>query len=149
MSNRTIPHSTDVLLIEGNPVDILITTMAFDEGGFDFRLRVAEDGEQALDFLHQNCDSIDAGASCPDLILLDLNLPKKSGNEVLGEIRENPSTSPIPVIILAASAEEKDVTERYSQCYVTKPVGVGNFQKAIQCTGEFRIEIPALPRNSN
>ena len=147
MSNRTIPHSTDVLLVEGNPMDILMTTRAFDEGSFDFRLRVAEDGEQALDFLHQNCDSVDAGAVCPDLILLNLNLPKKSGDEVLVEIRENPSTSLIPVIILTASAEAKDAVECYSQsanCHITKPVDVDNFQKAIQCTGEFRIETPAL-----
>jgi len=86
---------------------------------------VTEDGEEALDFLRKDCNSTDTNSPCPDLVLLDLNLPKRNGKEVLAEIREDPHTRFIPVIILTASSEEKDIVECYSgsaNCYITKPL---------------------------
>jgi two-component system, chemotaxis family, response regulator Rcp1 len=141
-----------VLLVEDNPLDIMMTRKALEEGDFRFKLHVAEDGEQALDFLYQNCNSTNGNTSCPDLILLDLNLPKRTGKEVLAEIRQHPNTRFIPVIILTTSAEEKDIVECYSQsanCYVTKPLNVDNFKEAIQGIGKFWTEVAKLPQKPN
>jgi CheY-like chemotaxis protein len=142
------PRSLDILLVEDNPLDILLTRKALEEGGFGFMLHVTEDGEEAMDFLHDNCNSVDTNKPCPDLILLDLNLPKKNGKEVLAQIRQDPDMLHIPVIILAASGEEKDVLECYSlsaNCFITKPVGVENFKKAIQTIGGFWMAVAKLP----
>jgi chemotaxis family two-component system response regulator Rcp1 len=138
----------DILLVEDNPLDILLTRRALEEGGFGFMLHVTEDGEEAMDFLHHNCNSTDTNRPCPDLILLDLNLPKKSGKEVLTQIRQRPGMSHIPVIIFTTSDEEKDVVECYSlnaNCFITKPVGAENFKKAIQGIGGFWTEVAKLP----
>ncbi|MGO9118681.1 MAG: response regulator [Desulfomonilaceae bacterium] len=147
-----MPSNTDVLLVEDNPIDIMMTKRALEEGGFDIRLHVAEDGEKALAFIHENCISTDPNLFCPGLILLDLNLPKISGKEVLREIRAHPDTLRIPVIILTTSAEEQDIKESYSQlanCYIVKPIGVDNFTNAIKCIGEFWTSIVKLPPSPN
>ena len=149
MNKGTVaPKSLDILLVEDNPLDVLMTRKALEEGGFGFILHVTEDGEEAIDFLHDNCQSTDTNKTCPDLILLDLNLPKKNGKEVLTQIRQHPDMLHIPVIILTTSDEEKDVLECYSlnaNCYITKPVGLENFKKAIQCIGGFWTEVAKLP----
>jgi two-component system, chemotaxis family, response regulator Rcp1 len=149
MNKGTVaPKSLDILLVEDNPLDVLMTRKALEEGGFEFMLHVTEDGEEAIDFLHHNCNSTDANKPCPDLILLDLNLPKKNGKEVLTQIRQHPDMLHIPVIVLTTSDEEKDVLECYSlnaNCYITKPVGLENFKKAIQCIGGFWTEVAKLP----
>jgi two-component system response regulator len=148
----TMPSHTDVLLVEDNPIDIMMTKKALEEGGFDIRLQVVEDGEKALAFIYENCISTDENLFCPDLILLDLNLPKKSGREVLKEIRSNPDTRRIPVIILTTSAEEEDIKESYSQsanCYIVKPIGVDNFTNAVKCIGEFWTQTAKLPQSPN
>jgi two-component system, chemotaxis family, response regulator Rcp1 len=140
--------SADILLVEDNPVDVLVTKTALEESGFDFELHVAEDGEEALDFLYQNCNSTDSNKPCPDLILLDINLPRKNGKEVLAEIKQHPETLHIPVVILTTSNDEKDIHESYSlhaNCYVTKPVDVENFTKAVQCIGKIWMEVAKLP----
>ncbi len=138
----------DVLLVEDNPIDIMMTKRALEESGLDIRLHVVEDGEKASAFIHENCISTDSNLPCPDLILLDLNLPKKTGREVLGEIRGHSGTRRIPVIILTTSAEEKDIQESYSQlanCYIVKPLGVDNFKNAIKSIGEFWTQTAKLP----
>ncbi len=148
----TMPSHTDVLLVEDNPIDVMVTKKALEEGGFDIRLHVAEDGEKALAFIHKNCIPNDSNLFCPHLILLDLNLPKKSGKEVLREIRANPDTRRIPVIILTTSAEEQDIKESYSQlanCYIVKPIGIDNFTNAIRCIGEFWTQTAKLPPSPN
>ena len=140
--------SLDILLVEDNPLDILMTRRALEESGFGFILHVTEDGEEAMDFLHNNCNPIGANKPCPDLILLDLNLPRKNGKEVLTQIRQHPDTLHIPVVILTTSDEEKDVLECYSlsaNCFITKPVGLENFKRAIQCIGGFWTEVAKLP----
>ncbi len=141
-------RSLDILLVEDNPLDILMIKRALEDGGFGFILHVTEDGEEALNFLDQNCNSTDRNTPCPDLILLDLNLPKKNGREVLAQIRQHPDMSHIPVIILTTSDDEKDVVECYSlnaNCFITKPVEFENFRKAIQCLGAFWMEVAKLP----
>jgi len=123
-------------LVEDNPVDVLMTKIALEEGGFGLVLHVAEDGEQAWDFLYRSCNSSDTNMPCPDLILLDINLPRKSGKEVLAQIRQHPGTLHIPVVILTTSDDEEDVRECYSlfaNCYITKPVDIEKFTNAIQC----------------
>ena len=138
----------DVLLVEDNPIDIMMTKKALEEGGFDIRLHVAEDGETASAFICENCISTESNFHCPDLILLDLNLPRKSGREVLREIRAHPSTRRIPVVILTTSAEERDIRESYSEsanCYIIKPVGLDDFKNAIKTIGEFWTQTAKLP----
>jgi len=147
-----IPSNIDVLLVEDNPIDIMMTKNALEEGGFDVRLHVAEDGETASAFISENCISTDSSLHCPDLILLDLNLPKKSGREVLREIRTHESTRSIPVIILTTSAEETDIQESYSQsanCYIIKPIGLDDFKNAIKTIGEFWTQTAKLPPTPN
>ncbi len=141
-----------ILLIEDNPVDVLITRQALEEGGFRFRLHVVEDGQQALDFLHEHFNSTGLDSFCPDLILLDLNLPGISGKEVLADIRDHQNTTLIPVIVLTTSNAEQDIYESYSRranCYITKPVDVDNFKKAIQSMGIFWTEVVQLPKGPN
>jgi len=142
------PKSLDILLVEDNPLDVIMTKKALEEGGFGFMVHVTEDGEEALDFLNQNCNSSDTNAPCPDLILLDLNLPKRNGREVLALIKKQPGMSHIPVIVLTTSGEEKDVLECYSlnaNCFITKPVDPEHFKKAIQCIGGFWTEVAKVP----
>jgi len=147
-----MPSNRDVLLVEDNPIDIMMTKRALEEGGFDIRLHVVEDGEKAMAFICENCNSTGSNLYCPGLILLDLNLPKKSGKEVLREIRAHPETRRIPVIILTTSAEEQDIRDLYSQlpnCYIVKPIGLDNFTNAIKCIGEFWTSIAKLPPSPN
>ncbi len=144
----TSSKSANILLVEDNPVDVLVTKNALEDGGFNFKLHVTEDGEDALDYLCRNCNSRGASSNCPDLILLDINLPKKNGKEVLAEIRDHSSTLHIPVVILTTSNDEKDVRECYSlhaNCYIIKPVSVENFTKAIQTIGGFWTKVAKLP----
>ncbi len=148
----SLPQNAQILLVEDNPVDVLLIKKGFEEAGFNFSLHVSEDGEQAVDFLHRECDSDSVDApetdTCPDLILLDLNLPKKSGKEVLNEIRGHQSTSHIPVIILTTSAAETDILDCYADranCYITKPVDVDSFKRALKSIGEFWTETATLP----
>jgi two-component system, chemotaxis family, response regulator Rcp1 len=144
-----MPSDIDVLLVEDNPIDVMMTKRALEEGGFDIRLHVVEDGEKASAFIHENCISAGLNLHCPDLVLLDLNLPIKSGREVLREIRAHPNTRRIPVIILTTSAEETDIQESYSElanCYIVKPIGVDNFENAIKSIGDFWTQIAKLPQ---
>jgi two-component system, chemotaxis family, response regulator Rcp1 len=149
MTGGIAKHETgNVLLVEDNPVDVLMTRKALEEGGFGLTLHVAEDGEAALDFLRRNCHSADPHMPCPDLILLDINLPKRNGKEVLAHIKQHPRTLQIPVIIMSTSDEENDVWDCYSMhanCYITKPVDAENFTRAVQCIAGFWTNIAKLP----
>jgi len=134
--------------VEDNPIDAFLTRLALEESGFNVRIRVVEDGEKAVDFLYKNCHSTDTDTRCPDLILLDINLPRKNGKEVLAEIKQHPNTLHIPVIMLTSSDDEKDICETYSlhaNCYITKPVEVENFAKAVRRIPGFWTEIAKLP----
>lgn len=135
-----------VLLIEDNPADVGLVEEAFNDGRLLFDLHVAEDGALALQFLHR--EGRFANAPRPDLILLDLNLPKKDGREVLEEIKEDSELRKIPVIVLTTSDDEADVHRAYglhANCYLTKPVEVDEFLNKVRSIEDFWLTLVRLP----
>lgn len=141
-------HAFEILLVEDNPGDVFLTQEAFREGQFEHRLSVAEDGEQALRFLRR--EGSYKNAPRPDLILMDLNLPKKDGREVLAEVKSDPGLKHIPVIVLTMSEADQDVTRAYklhANCYLTKPIEMDNFLKMIRSVEDFWLSIARLPDN--
>ena len=145
MSTKTM-HHIDILLVEDSPADVLITREAFAEFKIVNTLHVAEDGVEAMAFLNQ--DGKYASVPRPDLILLDLNLPRKNGREVLAEVKGDPRLKNIPVVILTTSHSERDVLEAYDQhanCYIVKPVGFENFVEAVKTIHQFWFSVVTLP----
>jgi two-component system, chemotaxis family, response regulator Rcp1 len=139
-------RQVEILLVEDNPADVLITRSAFEEFKITNGLHVVEDGVEALDYLRKQEHYADAQR--PDLILLDLNLPRKNGREVLAEIKADPSLRFIPVVVLTTSKSEKDVLEAYDQhanCYIVKPVGFSNFMGAMKTISNFWFSLVTLP----
>ena len=136
----------DVLLVEDDPGDILMTKEAFEHYKIRNHLHVVTDGEQALQFLHRTGDY--AAAPRPGLILLDLNLPRRSGHEVLAELKEDPELRVIPVVILTTSQAEEDILRSYSlhaNAYVSKPVDFERFIDVIRQIDNFFITVVKLP----
>ncbi|MFC7230854.1 response regulator [Saliphagus sp. GCM10025308] len=134
-----------ILLVEDNPGDVQLTQIAFQDAGFDVSIQVAMDGVEAIEFLE------DEEAPCPDLILLDLNLPRKNGFDVLEEIKSDSELRQLPVIVLTSSASSDDVIlsyEQHANAYLTKPTNPGSFVDLIQSTGEFWIEKARMPSYS-
>jgi chemotaxis family two-component system response regulator Rcp1 len=137
----------DILLVEDNPADVRLTREALREAGLKSRLHVARDGEDALDFLYQR--GAHANAPRPDLILLDFNLPKKSGREVLVEIKGHDRLKLIPVIALTTSSAQEDIDLAYRQhanCFITKPMDLDQFINAIRVIGTFWLGVVTLPK---
>lgn len=135
-----------ILLIEDNPGDVRLTQEALKEGKVTHQLDVVSDGESALSFLYGENGYEDRKR--PDLILLDLNLPRKDGRDVLHEIKSNPSFRHIPVIVLTTSEAEDDVSKCYdlhANCYIVKPVDINRFIEVIQGIENFWFEIVKLP----
>jgi chemotaxis family two-component system response regulator Rcp1 len=140
--------AVEILLVEDNPVDVLITQEALKDARVCNRLSVVEDGEEAMEFMHRKGKY--AGAALPDLILLDLNLPKKDGREVLEEVKEDPRLKHIPIVILTTSEAEEDILKSYRlhcNCFVTKPVDVKQFTAVIKSIEGFWFKIVKLPPN--
>ncbi|MDO8249258.1 MAG: response regulator [Rhodoferax sp.] len=136
----------EILMVEDNPGDVRLTREALKDAKVSNTLRVVEDGAAALDFLYQRGDYADAPR--PDLILLDLNLPKKNGREVLEEIKQDAQLKTIPVVILTTSQAEEDVVRAYSlhaNCYITKPVDFAQFTKIVRTIEDFWLSIVTLP----
>ena len=145
MTVKTMNH-VDILLVEDSPADVLITREAFAEFRLTNTLHVVEDGVEALAFLNQ--DGKYASVPHPDLILLDLNLPRKNGREVLVEIKADPRFKSIPVVILTTSHSEQDVLQAYDQhanCYIVKPVRFDNFVEAMKSIRQFWFSVVTLP----
>ncbi|MET9490831.1 response regulator [Nocardia sp. NPDC006630] len=137
----------DILLVEDDPGDELMTLEAFEHNKIGNTVHVARDGEEALDFLYRR--GAHAQAPRPDLILLDLNLPKYDGHEVLSRIKTDPDLSLIPVVVLTTSAAEEDILRSYklhANAYVTKPVDLDQFVSAIKHIDDFFVQIVQLPR---
>lgn len=135
-----------ILLVEDNPGDVMLTQEAFQDGKLVHQLSVAGDGEEALDFLYQR--GAHAGAPRPDLILLDLNLPKKDGREVLAELKNDADLRHIPVIVLTTSEAEMDVWNAYklhANCYLTKPIQMNDFFRKIRLVEDFWLTVVRLP----
>lgn len=139
-------HPIDILLVEDNPGDARLTVEALKEAKVSNGLYIVEDGIQAMEFLHKEGKYADAPT--PDLILLDLNLPRMSGQEVLAEIKEDPVLHSIPVIVLTTSQAEKDVLSAYdlhANCYVVKPVNFEQFLESIKHMKDFWFSVVKLP----
>ncbi|WP_030543406.1 response regulator [Streptomyces albus] len=139
------PRPIEVLLVEDDPGDVLMTREAFEDK-IGNTLHVVQDGEEALDFLYQR--GAHAGAPRPDLILLDLNLPKYDGRQVLEQIKSDSELSTIPVVVLTTSAAEEDILRSYklhANAYVTKPVDLDAFISAIRQIDEFFLTVVRLP----
>jgi len=136
-----------VLLVEDSPGDVRLTREAFKDAKVYITLHVASDGEKAMAFLKREGEY--ANAPRPDLILLDLNLPKKDGREVLDEIKGSPTLKSIPVVILTTSSSETDILRSYqlhANCYITKPVGLDGFLKVVKSIDSFWLSVVKLPR---
>lgn len=136
----------DILLVEDSPTDILITQEAFEQARLINQLHVVEDGVAALAFLRRQEPYTHVPR--PDLILLDLNLPKKSGREVLAELKSDPDLKFIPVVVLTTSQAEEDVLKSYdlhANCYVTKPVDFSKFIEVVHSIEHFWFNIVTLP----
>ncbi|MCS4433191.1 response regulator [Aquiflexum gelatinilyticum] len=135
-----------ILLVEDNEGDIFMIREAFEDFKIKNKISVANDGKEAIDFLLKENKYKEIEE--PDLVILDINLPKKSGHEVLKSIKENPKTQHIPVIMLSTSSSEKDITLSYqnrANCFITKPVEADEFMKAITSIEEFWLSIVSLP----
>jgi two-component system, chemotaxis family, response regulator Rcp1 len=146
---ETTNGAARILLVEDNPGDVRLTMEALKEGKILNEVRVVEDGVEALEFLHRAGKYSDAPR--PDLILLDLNLPRKDGREVLAEIKEDESLKKIPVVVLTTSAAERDILRAYNlhaNCYITKPVDLEQFIHVVQLIEDFWLTIVKLPRES-
>ena len=136
----------EILLVEDNPADVRLTEEAFREGKIHNTLVVARDGVEALDVLRRRGRFADA--TRPDLILLDLNLPRKDGREVLAEIKADPDLRRIPVVVLTTSRAEIDIVRTYNlhaNCYVVKPVDLDQFIGIIQSIENFWLSAVTLP----
>ena len=136
----------DVLLIEDDPGDILITREAFEHYKIHNTLHVARDGQEGLDYLYQR--GAHEGAQRPDLILLDLNLPKYDGRQLLEQIKSDPDLCHIPLVVLTTSAAEEDILRSYrlhANAYVTKPVGFNEFMEVIRQIDQFFVQVVSLP----
>ena len=143
-------YSAEVLLVEDNPGDVRLTQEAFKESCFDSTLHIATDGVEALDFLHRRGEF--TAAPRPDIVLLDLNLPRKDGEEVLEEIRDDSNLQCLPVVILTSSEAEEDVVKSYelrANAYLTKPIDPETFIEVVQSFQQFWLSIVRLPRCEN
>lgn len=137
----------DILLVEDNPADVRLTSEALKRCSPMTKLHVAGDGEEALNFLYRRGNFADA--PCPDLILLDLNMPKKNGREVLAEIKQDESLRRIPVVVLTTSDAEEDILCCYNlhaNCYITKPFEFSEFIQVIKSIEDFWFSIAKLPK---
>jgi chemotaxis family two-component system response regulator Rcp1 len=132
-----------VLLVEDSPGDVRLTQEAFREAKVRINLHVASDGADAMAFLGHEGKHVNAPR--PDLILLDLNLPKKDGREVLAEIKGNSSLQTIPVVILTTSESEADILKSYMLCYITKPVSLEGFLKVVKSIDNFWLSVVKFP----
>jgi chemotaxis family two-component system response regulator Rcp1 len=140
-------NSIDILMIEDNAGDFVLTKEALENSKLLNYLHHVEDGIEAMAFLHQ--EGIYKNYQLPGLILLDLNLPKKDGREVLAEIKSDPKLKHIPVVILTSSEAETDILQSYqihANCYITKPVDLDQFMKTIKGIGDFWFSVVKLPK---
>ncbi len=145
-----IGNSIEILLVEDNPGDVRLTQEVLRDGKLHNNLHVAEDGIEALEFLRRVGSYADAPR--PDLVLLDLNLPKKDGREVLAEIKADSNLKRIPVVVLTTSKAEEDVFKAYdlhANCYITKPVDLDQFITVVRSIEEFWFTIVKLPLDGN
>jgi chemotaxis family two-component system response regulator Rcp1 len=146
MNNEEISKNIEILLVEDNPADIRLAQEAFKDAKVHNILYTVGDGVEAMAFLRRQGKYADVGR--PDLILLDLNLPKKDGREVLAEIKTDEHLKLIPVVILTVSKDEEDILKTYNlhaNCYITKPIDFEQFMRVVKGIEEFWLTIVKLP----
>lgn len=140
----------EILLVEDNPGDVVLTREALLEGKLHTRLSVVSDGEAALAYLRREAPF--AAAARPDLILLDLNLPRLSGREVLAAVKADDQLKSIPVVVLTSSEAEQDIVASYklnANCYISKPVDLDQFIKVVRSIEDFWLTVVRLPRGES
>lgn len=139
-------QTAQILLVEDNPADVMLMQEAFNNSTIVEEIHIAVDGEEALDFVNKRGKF--ENAVTPDLILLDLNLPKIDGREVLSELNKDPELHRIPVIVLSSSKVEKDILESYdnsANCYIVKPIELEKFVKIVEMIESFWFGLATLP----
>ena len=144
--DKEAARPVDILLVEDNPGDVRLTKEALKDAKVLNEIYVAKDGVEAMEFLHRKGSF--SKVPLPDLILLDLNLPKKDGREVLAEIKEDPILKHIPVVVLTTSKADEDIIKTYNlhaNAYITKPVDLNRFVEIIHTLEEFWFTIVKLP----
>ncbi len=140
----------EILIVEDNPGDVRLMQEAMRDSKVLNKIHVVEDGLAAMAYLHRDGEYADA--PCPDLIMLDLNLPMKDGREVLEEVKEDPELRRIPVVILTMSGAEDDILSTYNHhanCYITKPIDLKQFIKVVKAIENFWLTIVKLPPDGN
>ena len=146
VAERTTATPIDILLVEDDPGDVLLTKEALGNGKVCNNLNVAKDGVEAMEYLRGEGQFTDA--TTPDLILLDLNMPRKDGRETLAEIKADDRLRKIPVVVLTTSDSEQDILKSYqlqANCYITKPVDLATFTRVVQTIEEFWLCVVKLP----
>jgi len=146
ISSQSTTKAVEILLVEDSPADVALTQEALEDSKLSNNLYIVNDGEEALAFLHK--EGKYASMPKPDLILLDLNLPKKTGLEVLREVKKDETLRLIPVVIMTVSKDEKDIVESYrlhANCYIRKPVKFGEFIEIVKSIENFWFSIVTLP----
>ena len=142
--------SIEILLVEDNPGDVELTREAFHDAKINNRISVVRDGIEALEYLRRK--GIYAEATRPDIVLLDLNLPRKSGLEVLAELKADPDLRSIPVVVLTTSRDEGDIARSYhdhANCYISKPVDFEQFIGVVRSLENFWLTVVRLPTKSS
>jgi CheY-like chemotaxis protein len=146
MNANAMVRPIEILLVEDNPGDVRLTLEALKDGKVLNRLHVVEDGVAALDFLYRRDPY--SGAPRPDLVLLDLNLPRRNGREILAQIKTDGALKTIPVVILTSSKADEDIVRAYelhANCYISKPVGFEQFTDIVRSIESFWLTIVNLP----
>ena len=143
-------QAVKILLVEDNPGDVRLTQEVLKDGQYQYDLEVVADGEEALSYLFKRGEKY-ANATTPDIIFLDLNLPRKDGREVLAEIKSHDKVKHIPVVVLTTSEAEPDIMHSYqlhANCYITKPVDINRFNEVIRGIENFWFNIVTLPSHN-
>lgn len=144
--NTTLSRPAEILLVEDNENDVILTQMAFKQAKLSIRLHHVKDGERCMAFLRKEGEY--AAAPTPDIILLDLNMPRMDGREVLAEISEDENLRHLPVVILTTSSEEQEILKMYKlRCssYIVKPVNFEQFVRVIRLFADYWLEVVVLP----
>jgi CheY-like chemotaxis protein len=146
MNGREMKRPLEILLVEDNPGDILLTREALKEGNALCNLHVVKDGVEALGFLRRQSPHV--AAPRPDLILLDLNLPRRDGRSVLAEVKTDEDLKSIPVVVLTTSEADEDIATSYNlhaNCYIAKPGDLDRFFRVVRCIEDFWLDVVKLP----